>query len=276
MPGSPPRPVGRAPQAPLTGDTQTLARDWLLELLAVRPLAEAGAVPLAALAEDGPAACGQVLAGLGSDAALAGLGPAARLLVVIGAGAPDGVAAACEALRRVLWRRLTAELADASAVECSAVADRLGHVLGMLLGLALAGSPASADGWAQTIGDAVGARQSCAVVLVEVTDRPRLEHDGEVAGLLDDGEAALCERLRPGDRLVRELPGRWWVVTAAAGARRHAATLAQPLAEHRGVALTCRAGLASTGDVGNDPTELIDRAEQSLLAAQAAGAVLAP
>lgn len=119
-----------------------------------------------------------------------------------------------------------------------------------------------------------------AVMCVEVADLDRLvaaERDGEVALALEAAEAAVCAQLRPADVLVRERPGRYWLVapeTDAEAARSLAHLLAAAVAGvngHRGVPLETAVGVASCPVDGHDAATLEGRAEEGLFAARAAG-----
>ena len=114
-----PRPVADVPSAALA-DGEAVAKAWLLELLAARPLADAAELPVADLAARGPGLCAAVLRAVGSRAGLDRLAPggeAAALAAAAGglAGARDPAAAvaAVAALRRAVWAALAAPAAAA-------------------------------------------------------------------------------------------------------------------------------------------------------------------
>ncbi|HEV2815207.1 MAG TPA: hypothetical protein VGW10_18270 [Solirubrobacteraceae bacterium] len=119
-----------------------------------------------------------------------------------------------------------------------------------------------------------------ALLCVEVADLDRLvasEHDGDIALALEAAEAAVCAQLRPADVLVRERPGRYWLVapdTDADGARSLAHLLAAAVAgvpSRRGAPLEAAVGLATCPRDGIDAPALEGRAEEGLFAARAAG-----
>jgi GGDEF domain-containing protein len=119
-----------------------------------------------------------------------------------------------------------------------------------------------------------------AVMCLEVADLDRLvaaERDGDVALALEAAEAAVAAQLRPADVLVRERPGRYWLVapdTDGDAARSLAHLLAAAVAGvrgHRGVPLETAVGVASCPGDGHDAATLEGRAEEGLFAARAAG-----
>ena len=119
-----------------------------------------------------------------------------------------------------------------------------------------------------------------ALLCVEVADLDRLvaaERDGEVALALEAAEAAVSAQLRPADVLVRERPGRLWLVapdTDRDGARSLAHLLAAAVAGvpgHRGAPLEAAVGVAACPQDGNEAAALEGRAEEGLFAARAAG-----
>jgi GGDEF domain-containing protein len=119
-----------------------------------------------------------------------------------------------------------------------------------------------------------------AVLCVEVADLDRLvvaERDGDVARALEAAEAAVCAQLRPADVLVRERPGRYWLVapdTDGDAARSLAHLLAAAVAGvpgHRGAPLEAAVGLATCPQDGVDAPALEGRAEEGLFAARASG-----
>jgi len=100
--GGRPRPVADVPEAALAACAGPAAKAWLVALLERRPLAQAGRVPVAVLAERGPALCEAVLRALVSDAALERLvaePAAADIAQIAGAEGAADVVAAAEALR---------------------------------------------------------------------------------------------------------------------------------------------------------------------------------
>ncbi|HEX8121689.1 MAG TPA: hypothetical protein VF549_10550 [Solirubrobacteraceae bacterium] len=119
-----------------------------------------------------------------------------------------------------------------------------------------------------------------ALLCVEVADLDRLvaaDRDRDVAKALEAAEAAVCAQLRPADVLVRERPGRYWLVapdTDGDAARSLAHLLAAAVAGvpgHRGAPLEAAVGLAVAPNDGVDAPALEGRAEEGLFAARAAG-----
>ena len=119
-----------------------------------------------------------------------------------------------------------------------------------------------------------------AVVCVEVADLDRLvsaDHDRDVAAALEAAEGAALTQLRPADALVRERPGRLWLIapdtddrTARDVADRIGAAVAG-VSTHRGAPLDAAAGVAVCPQDGDDAAALEGRAEEALFAARAAG-----
>lgn len=119
-----------------------------------------------------------------------------------------------------------------------------------------------------------------AVLCVEVADLDRLvaaDRDRDVAVALEAAEIAVSAQLRPADVLVRERPGRYWLVapdTDADAARSLGHLLAAAVAAvpgHRGAPLAAAVGLAVSPEDGVDGPALEGRAEEGLFAARAAG-----
>jgi GGDEF domain-containing protein len=119
-----------------------------------------------------------------------------------------------------------------------------------------------------------------ALLCLEVADLDRLvaaERDGDVALALEAAEAGVSAQLRPADVLVRERPGRYWLVapdTDGDGARSLAHLLGAAVAGvrgHRGAPLEAAVGVATCPRDGTDAPTLEGRAEEGLFAARAAG-----
>ena len=119
-----------------------------------------------------------------------------------------------------------------------------------------------------------------AVLCVEVADLDRLvasERDGDVATALESAEAAVSAQLRPADALLRERPGRLWLVapdTDREGARslaHLAAAAVASITDHYGKPLDAAVGMATCPTDGADAPTLEGRAEEGLFAARAAG-----
>lgn len=119
-----------------------------------------------------------------------------------------------------------------------------------------------------------------AVLLVELADVERLRHaelPGEVSRLTGLVEAALSAELRPADSLMRESPGRYWLLapeTDSDAARALVERLAGAVrgsAGHRGVPLEVAVGVAVCPRDGGQAPALAAHAEIALYAARAAG-----
>lgn len=124
-----------------------------------------------------------------------------------------------------------------------------------------------------------------AVLVIELVDVERLRHaelPGEIARLTSTVETALAGELRPADSLMRESPGRYWLLapeTDPEGARALAGRLAEAVdgaASHRGAPLRIAVGLAACPSDGLAAGALAAHADIGLYAARAAGRPLAP
>ncbi|MFN8203057.1 MAG: diguanylate cyclase [Solirubrobacteraceae bacterium] len=189
----PARPVADAPVAALVAGADELAREWLVALIADRPLAGAAEVPVAELAAHAPALCAAMARALASDEALDQLAAgdlAAGAGALAGAGRPDAAAAAVELLRSVLWTACLDALHRPAPDQIADLAGRLSAVAAAVTAATLrAGSPTgapddprSAAGVASS--EAAGARPVDAAVAA----------DGEVRALdlrprISDGPA---------------------------------------------------------------------------------------
>ena len=121
------------------------------------------------------------------------------------------------------------------------------------------------------------------MLAIEVDDVERLlaaDRGGDAARAVARVEAALREELRTADVVLRERPGRLWVVAvdvATAGAR----ALGERLAAAAGSAalhatpLTVSIGFAACPADGTDAAALVAHAEEGVYAARAAGVRLA-
>jgi GGDEF domain-containing protein len=292
-----PRPVAGVPPAALAGG-DVVAKGWLLEVLAAAPLADAHSVPVAGLADRGPALCAAVLEAVGSADALARLGPggdravlAAETAALAGASDPVAAARAVAALRRALWAALAREAAAAGPPDAgatAALAERVAHVGDVLLAAVLAepAGPAAdlADAeepWRPAVERALSGGAPFALLAVEAADAERLlAAGGADAAALAAVEPAVRGAVRAGDTVVRERPGRLWVVAPAPDA-----AAARPLAEAivaavagaaapHGVPLQAAAGIAAFPGDGDDAGALAACADERLFAAQAAGATV--
>ncbi|HYM46418.1 MAG TPA: diguanylate cyclase [Solirubrobacteraceae bacterium] len=119
-----------------------------------------------------------------------------------------------------------------------------------------------------------------AALLLELAGVERLRHaelPGEVARLTGLVEAALAAELRPADSLMRESPGRYWLLapeTDTAGAKALAARLADGVrraASHRGSPLELAVGIAVCPEDGRRAAALAAHADIALYAAHASG-----
>lgn len=134
--GRRPRPVAGLPAL----DPVAVAKGWLLELLAHRPLDAVASVPVDLIAREAPALCAAIADAVAHDAALGRLvvgedaALAARAGVLAGAVGPRDVVAAVEALRAVLHRALRV---PGDAELAADTGDRLAHVCAQVATLAL-------------------------------------------------------------------------------------------------------------------------------------------
>jgi GGDEF domain-containing protein len=319
LPGRRPRPVAGLP-AP-TG--VAVAKAWLLELLAHRPLDEVTAVPISRLAREAPALCDAVLAAVAGDAALGRLLPGGNLAALAaGAGALTGATVAADvvtgvdALRAVLHRALRT---DGDAGLAADAGDRLAYVCAQVTAAALRGTPAPASasqaGQATSsppqappepggrvfvahdlraeaphltaIGTLVAERggEPVAVLAVEIDDRDRLaslDGEDEFAAALVPVEHALAAEARADGVLVRQGPGRWWLLapgldTDAARrlAHRVSATVGVHAPQRHGVSLRASIGVAVCPDDGTAAQALAGHADEGVFTARALGVSVA-
>ncbi len=147
------RPVADAPVAALVAGAESLARDWLVALMAQTPLAAAARVPVAELAGEAPRLCAAVVRALASDDELdrldgGDLAPlAARAGALAGAAEPADAAGAVELLRGVVWTAALGELRRPSPELVADLAARLAVVAAVVTAASLrrAGATASAS-----------------------------------------------------------------------------------------------------------------------------------
>ncbi len=152
------RPLAELPIDELAVRAGELARRWATTLILTRPLEQIGEIPLENIALDGPAVCVQVLRAMESDGELdrltgtgassgrEGSAPARRLAVIAGARDAMSTVEAVEALRRVLWDSLSAELGEPSSRLLGDASDRLAYVCAAALAVAVAAvAPESVD-----------------------------------------------------------------------------------------------------------------------------------
>jgi GGDEF domain-containing protein len=292
-----PRPVaGVAPDRPADG--VAVARAWLLGVMAAVPLADAGDVPVADLAAEGPRLCAALLEAVASDAALERLAPggdlegaasgAARLA---GARDPAGAAAAVARLRDALWRELSASVPREDAAFAIALSERVAHVADVVTAAVLR-SPIEAalrsaeEPWSDMVRRAVAAHgrdgAPVSVLVVEAQDADRLAVAGDTdAAALERFEAAVGAAVREGDQVARERAGRLWVIARgldAEGARALAGRLAEAgsaAASPHGAPLAAAAGVATCPSDATTPETLAELADERLFAARAAGVPVA-
>jgi GGDEF domain-containing protein len=124
-----------------------------------------------------------------------------------------------------------------------------------------------------------------AVLLLELVGVERLRHaelPGEMARLTGLVEGALASELRPADSLMRESPGRYWLLapeTDTVSAKGLAIRLAEGVrraASHRGTPMELAAGIAVCPQDGRQTAALVARADIALYAAQASGRSVGP
>ncbi|HEX4110108.1 MAG TPA: hypothetical protein VHX88_18395 [Solirubrobacteraceae bacterium] len=284
----------------------------MIALLSAAPLQATAGVPFAQLAVDAPMLCAATMRALGSDSDLARLSAggelrplAARTLQDAGLSGPAGALAAAEALRGALWGALQEHLGGADARTVGDLCDRLAHVCVRLASAALASeqidplvAELERDGPLHTI-DARDRRtpswtaeiqrrlerfaqdgRPFSVLLVELDGIDRLrraEIDDDVSAAVRTFEGALGPMLGPGDALLREAPGRYWLIAPetdeeAAGTLAERLAAAAPAgAEHRGVALRAVVGVARCPAGGGLAEELQAQAERGVYAARASG-----
>ena len=121
-----------------------------------------------------------------------------------------------------------------------------------------------------------------AVFAVEVDDLDRLLATGdEAAEAIELAERAISATLRPGDVLVRERSGRYWIAApetdelAARILGEQLSVAVGEAAEHHGAPLTVSIGIAVCPQHGTEPQDLAAHADEAVYAARAAGMRLA-
>jgi len=222
------RPVADAPVTALVAGADDLAREWLVALLAQRPLAGAAQVPVAELAAHAPALCVAMARALASDDELERLaggdlsGAAARAGALAGAGSADAAADAVDLLRAVLWAAAVDELRRPAPELVADLAERLSAVAAVVTAATLRagddgtggegearGTPAAAPphpgplaGVARQVADAVAAEGE-----VRARDlRPRVS-DGDPRELVERAVARHHADGRPLAVLLVEIDG---------------------------------------------------------------------
>ncbi|MHB8657231.1 MAG: nucleotidyl cyclase domain-containing protein [Solirubrobacteraceae bacterium] len=138
------RPVADAAIDLLTGQTEEIAKAWLLALLEEAPLDQAAAILAGELAASGPAICAAVLAAIASDLELGRIEVGGPLQAIVGgagmSGAPrrdhagqlsdlEHALRAVDALGAVVWSGLRRCLEDPEPEHVAALSERLSAVL---------------------------------------------------------------------------------------------------------------------------------------------------
>jgi GGDEF domain-containing protein len=120
------------------------------------------------------------------------------------------------------------------------------------------------------------------LLALEVDDLERLTATGDAAEeAIELAERAVSATLRPGDVLVRERAGRYWLAApetdelAARILAEQLATAVSEAAQHHGAPLTMSIGIAVCPQHGTDAAELAAYADEAVFAARAAGVRLA-
>jgi diguanylate cyclase (GGDEF)-like protein len=297
-----------APVAGL-GDAEALAKVWLLELIAARPLGEAAHLPTERLVADGPALVAAVIGALVSDRELERLSPdgelgglAAAAGSIAGAGGSAEVVAALERLRSVVWAAIERTAPGPPPLH---LASRLAHVCATVAEAALSagGSRAApaepprddelarirvartSEGplWVEALerqladGSRSGRRFGLLLVDLDSAERVRLAGADEAAAAFAQIGRAVREHVRRADVVAHEDDGRVWVIagdTARGGANALALRIADAVeaaASLHGAALTVSVGLAVYPDDGREAAALTEQAEEGMFAARAAG-----
>jgi GGDEF domain-containing protein len=274
---------------------EAVAKAWLLGLLDAAPLHRAAAVPVADLVAGGPDLCAALLAAVGSRAGLERLAPggdraalAAGAADLAGATDPAAAAAAVAALRRALLDALAATVGrDLDAAGTAGLAARVAHVADVVTAAVLARPVAddlasAEEPWRAAVERRVAAHRRdgapFALLAVEAADAERLlAAGGEDAAALDAVEPAVRAAARDGDTVVRERPGRLWVIapgadpaTGRALATAIAEAVAAAAAPH-GTPLEAAVGVAVCPADADDAGALAALADERLFAARAAG-----
>jgi GGDEF domain-containing protein len=268
----------------LEGRAEAVAKGWLIALLERTPLPAVEQLSTHVFAHEGPELCAALARALASDDELGALAREPGLSALRAAADP---AAAAEALRAVLWAALLATSPEPRADELAALADRLSHAVATLLsgvvepnaasppGVLSSSSPLSElERRLEEIGDAGG---SAAVLVVEVDGVAALRAAGPAEQALAGALNAIRGEVLRGDLVVPDEDGRAWVLAAGAGrgaaealAARIAAAVGALPPPH-GAPLTVSAGIALQPEDTREVGSLLARAEESMLAARAAG-----
>ena len=297
-----------APVAGL-GNADALAKSWLLELIAARPLGEAARVPTERMGVDGPKLVAAVIGALVSDRELERLTPegdlgglAAAAGAIAGAEGPADVVAAVERLRSVVWAAIERTAPGPPPLD---LAGRLAHVCATVAQVALAAEGLRAgsaeppqddelsrirlarvgDGplWVEALerqladGSRSGRRFALLLVELDAAEHLRLAGADEAAAAFARIGRAVREHVRRADVVAHEDDGRLWVIagdTGRSGAKALALRIADAVegaASLQGAALTASVGIAVYPDDGRDAAALTGQAEEGMYAARAVG-----
>jgi diguanylate cyclase (GGDEF)-like protein len=297
-----------APVAGL-GDADALAKAWLLELIAARPLGEAARLPTERMGSEGPALVAAVVGALVSDRELERLTPegdlggvAAAAGAIAGARNPAEVVAALERLRSVVWAAIERTAPGPPPLH---LAGRLAHVCAKVAETALAAGeiraePAAPPGddelariratragdgplWVEALerqladGSRSGRRFALLLVDLDSAERLRLAATDEVTDAFARIGRAVREHVRRADVVAHEDDGRVWVIagdTGRGGAHALALRIADAVeaaASLHGAALTVSIGIAVYPDDGREAEMLTGQAEEGMYSARAAG-----
>jgi diguanylate cyclase (GGDEF)-like protein len=296
--------------APVAGldNAEALAKEWLLDLIASRPLGQAVRVSTDRMAADGPALVAAVVAALVSDRELERLAVdgenavlAAAAGAISGADGPAEIVAALEGLRSVVWAAIER---TAPGPPPASLAGRLAHVCASVAETALAAGDRRAatesvhddelasirasragDGplWIEALerqladGGRSGHRFALLLVDLDAAERLRLAAAEEAADAFARIGRAVREHVRRADVIANEDDGRVWVIAGDTG-RTGAGALAMRIADAvesaaslHGAALTASVGIAIYPDDGREAAGLTAHAEEGVFAARAAG-----
>jgi hypothetical protein len=272
---APPAVAGVPP--PDLADGVAVAHGWLVRLVAEGSLDEAAALPVAALASEGPALAAAVLRAVGSDAELARLGPAAAAVArLAGAVTPAAAAGAAAALRDAAWAGLVAGVPRGDGERATALAVRLARVGDVVVQAALQGAAATVE---DRVASFVAAGRPFAVVTVEVEGGERLLAAGAdgATGALHAAREAMEAAAAPHEVVGAGEGWRLWAVTTGDDAPVLARRLAEAVAGVGvldGAPLRASAGIAAWPEDGRDAAALLARADERLFTARAAGVPL--
>lgn len=203
--------------------------------------------------------------------------------------APGGIAGAAEPARSASdpGERGRAELRVAGTPAEGAQRDPL-DALADVVGVRGGGSAQPDEPWTAAVAERVRLHRRDGrpfmVLAVEADEAERLlaaDHDGEAARALARAEEAMRREVRADDVVVREHPGRLWLVApkvdpadARVFGERLAAAVTQAASLH-GAPLTISIGIAVCPDDGTAADALVAHADEGVFAARAAGVRLA-